>query len=741
MNAQSPLQFGRRATDRAGTAPPSQSSEYLIVLYKRRWAAGSAFLSVVMAVTVYTFTATPIYEARARVLIEADNPNVVSFKQVVEQDQGRADYYQTQYSLLQSRSLARRTLDTLKLWDDVAMIPGQDAASGISGVAARSISRVGRFFEDRPKPVPPADGSETEAQARAIDGLLGALTVTPVRSSRIVEVSFRSADPGMAARVVNAHVKGYIEQTMEFKFLTSKEASDWLAARLAEQRKQVEEAEAAVQRYREQNGAMSFDDTQNIVVQKLAELNAAVTRAKTERIQKEALFRQMQSVQNDRAALDAVPAILSNTFIQQQKSDLADLQTQYAQLSEKLGERHPDIIKVRSAIQAAQSKLQGEIAKVVQSVRNEYLASQAQERSLTEALDQQKAEALAMNRKAIDYGVLVREAESSRQVYESLLQRAKETGVSAELRTSNIRIVDAAELPRVPVSPNRRSDLLIGLLGGLLFAFGLTVFFERIDSRIKRPDDIEMHLRLPSLGLIPRIAGKNDGAGLPLISNGVPAAFSESFGSLRTNVVFSSAEDGPRSIVVTSTRPSEGKSVVAANLAIGFANSGQRVLLIDGDLRRPKLHEAFKVRQQPGLSNLLVGNTKASEAVVKTSTPGLWLLPAGKIPPNPAELLGSRRFQDFLASLGEHFQFVVLDSPPVMAVADASVLSHRATSVIFVVGAEMTSRHAAATAVQQLLKARARVIGAVLNRADVTRNPYYYSKHYRPEYAKYYSHT
>ncbi|MEP7247178.1 MAG: polysaccharide biosynthesis tyrosine autokinase, partial [Gammaproteobacteria bacterium] len=569
-----------------------------------------------------------------------------------------------------------------------------------------------------------------------IDRFAGGLTVAPIRNSRLVDIRYESPNAGLSAKISNALAQAYIDQNREFKFTSSKDASDWLGQQMAEQRKQVDASEQAVQRYREQNNAIALDDRQDIVVQKLAELNTAVTRAKTERIEKESLYRQIQTIQADRSALDTFPAILSNAFIQQQKADLSTLQRQLAEMSEKLGDRHPDIVKLRSSVQVAESKLQGEIAKVVQSVRNQYMAAQAQENSLTQALNQQKGEALSMNRKGIEYGVLAREAASNRQIYESLMQRTKETGISGELKSSNIRILDPAETPRSPVSPNKRNNLLFALFGGATFACGLAFFFEYLDNRIKSPEELKKHLGLPFLGMVPALFDKNIKD--PLISGGAPNNFCESFRAVRTNLLFASAEEGARSILVTSTGPGEGKTMVATNLAVALAQAGQRVLLIDADMRKPRVHSVFGKPREPGLSNVLVGNAKSSESVHKTTIPGLWVMPAGAQPPNPAELLGSKRFRDFLASLSAHFDWVMLDTPPVMAVTDSSVVAHLVTGVLFVVGAEMTSRSAGQRAIEQLEHARAKFVGAVLNRVDLQHNSYYYSQYYRREYADYY---
>jgi capsular exopolysaccharide synthesis family protein len=724
-----------------GTIPQKEWRDYVKVLSMRRWTVIGTFSVILLSTIVYAFTTTPIYEAHAKILIESDEPNVVGFKEVVEPNRGRNDYYQTQYDLLKSRTLARRTLDTLNLWDHPLFRSGSEMGSitiprAITQPFARLFLAPAVRTPDQSASPP---SSDPVARYSAIDSVLANLVVAPVRNSRIVDVRFRSVDPEIAARLVNTHLRGYIEQNTELKFLSSKEATNWLGERLGEQAKQLQASEAALQQYREQNDAISFESSDNIVVRKLGDLNAAVTRAKTERIEQEALYSQLEALQSDRAALDSFPTILANVFIQQQKAELSNLQRQYAQMAEKLGDRHPDLVKSRVAIQIAEAKLQAEIAKVVQSVRSQFMAAKAQEESLISALDAQKAQALAMNRKSISYGVLARDAESNRLLYQSLLQRAKETGVSTDMKMSSIRIVDDAERPRSPVTPNRRVYLLAATIGGMIASCGLALFFEGLDNRFKTPDDVRRYLGLPSLGMVPTIPNAAGSAHGPLISNGVPPMFVEAFRVIRSNLLFSSAGTGCRSLVVTSAGPGEGKTTVASNLAIGLAQADLRVLLIDGDMRRPRLHEVFTHPQEPGLSNLMVGNAKATEVVHQTSVPRLWTVSAGRTPPNPAELLGSKRFQLFLQSLRDHFDWVIIDSPPAMAVTDASVVAHVATDVLFVIGAEMADRRAAREAIGRLEAAHnAQFVGAILNHVKIQRNSYFYSSYHRREYETYY---
>jgi polysaccharide biosynthesis transport protein len=725
----------------AETAPNRDPDESVFLdavknVYRRRWLVLTTTTLVVTAVGIYSFTTVPIYQAQARLLIEAERPNVVAFKEVIDQDPATDDFYTTQYNILQSRTLARRTLDRLKLWNQSPF--GGDAAShpSLRGRIAAVVPHLAIVHRRSPAARPP---DETAAESRAIDVFLSNLIVAPIRSSRLVDVKFESSNPALAAAIVNTLIANYVDESLEYRFVTSKDATDWLAARLTEQRKQVEDAEAKLQAYREQKDAISLQERSNIVVQKLTELNAAATQAKTARLQKAATYEQLKVAVDDPAALDSFPAILGNAFIQQQKAELAQLQSQYAQLGEKLGPNHPEMVKMRSAIQLRQGKLDAEISNVVDAVKTDYLAALGNEQSLTAALNTQKAEAQALNRKAIEASVLERDVQSSRQIYDSLLQRAKETGVSSELKTSSMRVVDRAEQPLEPARPRPWLNLGFALIGGLVLSCGFVSLVECFDSRMKSPADVRRYLKLSDLGMVPMLRSRKHSAGWPHVNNGVPPNFSEAVRVVRTNVLFALPHERVRSVVVTSTGPREGKSLVASNLAIAIAQAGERVLIIDGDLRKPKIHEIFNVAQEPGLSNLLVGDAKASDIVSKADVPDLWVLPAGRVPPNPAELVGSERFKVFLASLASHFDWVIVDSPPVLAVTDASLIAHATSGVVFVVNAAATSRYAAQRALERLTHGDVKIMGAVLNAVDVDRNRYYYSAYYRREYCEYYA--
>ena len=715
--------------------------DYVKVLERHRGKVGATFIAVLFTTIFYSFWTTPQYEAGVRLLIEPDDPNIITFAEVFDSNFTTAEYYETQVRLLQDRATARHTLDKLQLWDHPAF----------AGPASDQSFSLGRVFSWITQSVaaPPSSrktelvgwraNAEDITRSLAIDRLLSNLRAESVRNSRLVDVKYRSPDPHLAAAVVSTYADSYIEQSLTLRSFASTEASAWLTEQLARQRQVVETSEAALHEYRQAHESLSLDEGEDVLFQRLSDLNAAVTRAKTELIEKEAASIQLEVVQNDPAALDTFPAIASSVFIQGLKREVAELERRRAELAGNIGPRHPDMVEVQSAISVATNRLRHEINNIVQSIRTEHLTAQATEAELRRELDVQKNATLAMDQAGVEYRVLQREADGNHQIYDSLLQRAKETSVSAQLRSSNIRIVEPAQAPRSPVSPRIAFNLLIGLLGGGLLGTGSAFFFEYLDDRIKTPDEVMTSIGLPPLGIIPSIPRKTlKTMTTPLINDGAPADVVESFKSLRSAVLFS-RPDGRGTFCVTSTGPGEGKTSVASNLAVGFALAKQRVLIIDADLRRPTQHVVFDIDREPGLSDLLASKRKPTDALTKTSVPGLWVLPAGQSVDTPSELLGSKRFKEFLATLPRHFDWVFIDTPPVMAVTDASVIAHETTGVLFVVGAEMTSRHTAQRAVEKLITANAKFVGAILNNVNVVRNSLYYSEYYRPEYAAYYT--
>jgi succinoglycan biosynthesis transport protein ExoP len=728
-------------------------TDYLRIVYKRRWAALPAFLLVFVSGALDTIRAVPIYQARTQLLIERDTRRQMSVDAIVDERSGSYyddGFYTTQYNVLRSRSLALRVVEALEKSGPPEVVPPAPGMSfSLSGLLGYAQSQVWRLFSNPPavQPQPAAapavaDGVEPSAESPArlarAGRFLGSLNVVPVRNSSLVNLVFNSPDPHYAARAVNELANQYRARNLESRVMDTKETNDFLSQQLKEQRAKLEASEAALLRYKETHNAASVDDRQNIVVQRLTELSAQVTKAKIERLDKEALYNQLLEAQKSGTRMDSIPMVVANEYIQKTKLEIANLEERRSQMAAQYGPNWPAMKEVASSLAVARQRLANEIDGVVNASRTDYLAARAKEDSLAAALNAQKGESMGLDRKAVEYAALEREAAADRQLFENLMQRTKETGISGQYRNSNIQIIDTAQVPSSPVLPNVPRDLMVSMMTGLVLAIGLVFAFEYFDSRIKSPDEIKAHLNIPFLGLVPSVPLK-DGDQMLLGAMDVPPAFAEAIKAIRTGVVFSSAEEGSRSVVVTSTAPHEGKTVVSSNLAAALAQTDQKVLIIDADMRRPRIHEVFGWLQDPGLSNVLVGTSTLADAVRKSTVPNLSVLPAGHIPPNPAELLGAQRFKDLLKELGRQYDWVIIDAPPVMAVTDAALVGNIATGVVFVVGAEMTSRRHAAVAVEQLAAAQSRFIGAVLNRANVQRHGYYYSTYYRKDYVRAYT--
>jgi len=714
----------------------------LTVIHKHRRPVIVVFLAVLGWFMLDSYTTIPQYRAFARLMIEEESSGVSAAaagdlaQAIFYQDP--EIYFQTQYRVLRGRELARRVAGTL----DLSRVPefnGQGAkptplAQGISTVKS-ALKAPLRWVApaDPAAPIDPPAVNESATERAYVDGLLGRIGVEPVRGSRLVDISFRAADPEFSARAINALADEYVTQNLEFKVQEIQKSLDYLAQERRRQQAVVQASERALAEYREQQNALSLDSSQNIVVSRLNALNDSAVQARTERMQRETLWRQVQQAGNDR---DSLSSIVQNTFIQTLKGRLTDLERDRTRLSERYGERHPEMEAIRVSITNAERQLAAEIDRAVQTIRSEYEAAAAQERELSRALEEQKTAAMDLNSKRIDYTVIEREAETNRELYNSLLQREKELQVIANSRANNVRVIDRAEVPGGPFTPNHRRDWLMGLLFATIFGCAIAFGLDYLDDTVKTPDDIVRRLKLRFLGLVPAVAGDRH----PLLSGPVPHDFGEAFRALRTALVSQATADGPKVISVTSAQPLEGKTTTAVNLAMALAVGGARVLLIDADMRRPSVHKALRIANDRGLSQLLAGQVRMREVVNRTHDPNLLVITAGRTPSNPSELLSADRMRALIHGLESGpFDWVIIDTPPVLAVTDSVIVAPLVAGVVFVIGSEMTRWQLAERAVQTLLSGNPRSIVAVLNKVDFARNRYYYSRYYGHQYKSYYA--
>ena len=714
----------------------------LAAVHRHRRLAITVFLLVVMVMMLQSYSTVPMFRAQARLLIEDErttmvmgmSPNDPSFWM------DPAPYFETQYEILRSRGLAERVVEKLSL-SGIPELTGQDSEPrGIIAElrsARRSLFSSMRSLLSGPPPEGDAaastDETATVAQAQA---LLSSLQVSPLEGTHLVDITVEGRSPEFTALAVNTLIGEYVQQNLDQRLQNTDKTLGWLEEELRRQQGKVVEGERALAEYRESQDALSLDDRQNIVVARLNQLNDTVTRAQTTRVQKQALYAQVKDISPDSAAVGSFPAIVQNPAVQGLRASLGDLESEKARLSERYGERHPDIVNLTASIEAVSGQLRAQIVSALEAIRNDYESALAEERNLRAQLEAQKRTAMDLDSKHVSYTVLQRESESTRMVYEGLLGREKELQVVANNRANNARVVDRAEVPAGPFAPNPRRDWLMAIVLGLMLGIGLAFGVEYLDDTIKTPEDVTRKLGRPLLGLVPAAQGTH----APLLSGAVPHDFGEAFRSLRTSLVFTSGGKSTRIIAVTSTQPLEGKTATACNMAMVLALGGHRVLLIDADMRRPSLHKAMGLSNAIGLSHVLAGQAKIREGVQRTHDPNLFVLSGGLPPPNPSELLSSGRMKHFLTSLiNGPFDWVIIDTPPVVAVTDAVLLMPAVSGVAFVIGSEMTRVGHVQRALEMLQSTgHLNLLGVVLNRVDFNRNKYYYNRYYGHSYKNYY---
>jgi capsular exopolysaccharide synthesis family protein len=712
------------------TVPEVHLLDRLAVVFKHLRLIAAVFAVVVSIAMLESYSQTPLYQAEARIVIQDERSTAIGGLNAAEGAywQDPEPYYNTQYRILQSRGLARRVVKSLPP-------PPEVQPSTVARVLSLPRQLVNRW---RSKPA-----AETEAPARdetadesaAIGGFLGGLQIVPVKGTRLVEILYSSPNAEYSALAANTLAREYVQQNLDLKLQNTNNTVDWLKTEIEKQKKKVEAAERAMANYQEGQNAMSLDDRQNIVVANLNSLNEAVTRAKTARLQKESLYRQLAGVKPDSEGVDSFPVIAQNPTVQDVRQQIALLRADKARLLQSRTENHPDVQKLNLQLETANSRLRAEISRVLEGTATDYRTALAEEQNLAASLEGQKQQAISLNRKNIGFNLLQREAEGERNVYNALLQQHKELSVIGNSRANNIQLMDLAEVPPGPYTPNHGRDWLMALVLGLALGVALAYAVEYLDDTVKIPDDVTRRLRLPLLGLVPAVSGGK----VPVLTNPVPHDFGEAFRSLRTSLVFTNGTEGKRMIAVTSTQPLEGKTTTACNLAVALALGGSRVMLIDADMRRPGLHRTMGLQNEVGLSHVLTGQARVREAVQRTSEPNLYVMTAGRTPPNPSELLSSSRMQNLLSNLeAGPFDWVIIDTPPVLAVTDAVIIAPYVSGIVFVVGAEMTRRAHAERAIETIQSGKPNIIGAVLNRVDLNRNKYYYSRYYGYHYKSYY---
>jgi succinoglycan biosynthesis transport protein ExoP len=731
-----PIEMSRQVGSTTYSGLPVQDSvlrEYLRVLIKRKWLVFSCLAIIFGVVALATMRSTRIYDATGSIAINKTDPTMLNIK---DSANGGADYYDptdldTEVRILRSDLLALQVIRQLNL----------DKRPEFGGTAEPSTS-LG-LTTDALQP-------DSERTTALLAGFKGGLRVSLVPNTRIIEIHYRSADRNLAAGAVNTLISTYIEQNFKTRFESTMQASDWLSKQLVDLEIKVQTSQEKLVQYQKQHEILGIDEKQNIITSKLDELNKELTAAESDRMGKESVYRLVESGDPDTAAAAAVSAGSSSnsSLMEKLRDQQADLKIQIAQLSTQFGNSYPKVVQLNTQVKEVDAQLRAEMTKVVSRVRSGYLASLQHETMLRAALDKQKQEANQLNESAIEYSLLKRDVESYRTLYEGLMEKLKEAGVTAGLKSNNIRNVDKARVPTEPTEPNVPRNLAFALALGLTTGVGLAFLLEGIDNTVRTPEQAQAISALPSLGMIPlgsktteatvrqRLTVASSREAVELVTQARPQSqMAESYRALRTSLLLTSLGAPPKVILVTSALPQEGKTTTSINTAIVLAQKGTRVLLIDADLRRPSIHKTLGMGPKTGLSNVLTGSATLQQAVVRSAlVPTLFILPAGTPPPNPAELLASSNMKDILAELREQYDHIIVDTPPTLSVTDAVVMSTRADAVVLVIRSGQTTKQALRRSRDLLMQVNARIAGVLLNAVDLTSPDYYYYYEYQGKY-------
>ena len=692
------------------------------------------FAVVVVIVAVYSFVTTPVYQGTVQLLVDNERNQTLNFSEggaALIQQKDMADYFNTQKTVINSRIFADRVARKLQL-DKNSYFKALKAKQG-RNLKATIMATIRGFFPDRVKQAGPFSDYKfrEELDPFITNVLLKNIKLDTEKRSNIMKIKYTATDATVAAVMANGIADAFIEHNLEIRVKPYRDAAEWLSSRLVESKAKVGDSENQLQRYKEGKGVVSFEAKENILNQKLQELTTQLVQTESKRQDAEIKYRQILSVIDKPELLTTVPDIMNNLVIQGLRNEELALRRQVSEFSEKFGEKHPQLIKTNSQLEMVKRNINLEARKMLSAAKADYEVALSRENSLRRGFEGQKQEVLSLTRKAIDFNVIAGESGSNKQFYDLLLKKLQEASLSGGMSVSNIQIVDNAIIPDGPIKPQRAKNLLLALLLGLFGGISAAFFIEYMDDTIKTAEDVDKAFNLPLLDIVPLTDNKQ---GSLFVLTNTKSATAEAFRTIRTGIMLSSLDEVPLKILlVTSATPNEGKSTVATNLAVAMSQLGERVLLIDVDMRRHNLHEFFDADNSVGISDLIIDPSRLPEAIKKMdSLPNLSLITGGTLAPNPSELLGSDRMKSLLAGLRGQYDRIILDSPPLMAFSDSLVLSRLSDGVIMVAWGAKTPRATILKATDSLKGVGARILGVVLNKIDTTRHSSYsyYSYYY-----------
>jgi capsular exopolysaccharide synthesis family protein len=693
--------------------------EYWRAVAKRRWAILG--LTVVTSVLAFLIVSNmrPVYRGTTTLLIEQGKNKVVSIEEVYSQGLIQREYYSTQVEILKSEELARKVVKKLNLASHPDFDPRQSPPGWFKRVLGLEV------------PIASAQAAENSAVSK----LRQALQVQLVRNSQLAQISFSSYDKQLAASVPNTLSDLYIESDLEARMAMSQKASEWLRERMAELKVKVDSSEEALQSYRDREHIV---DTKGLAMsgagKQLEELTRSLVEARQKRADAESAYSLVQQIKMGRATAnyDSIPVVLRNPLVQQMKGVEAEAERRLSDAAKRYGPEHPKMIQAKAELESARENTRRQVEVVVAGLSKEYEQARANEVAVERALAQSKADIQGLNHKEFQLGVLERDAQQNRNLYDMFMNRLKETNATGDLQTTIARVIDPANIPSRAYFPNK--EQIVGVTAGvtLIVAALLALLLDRLANTLNSTSEVENRLGVPALGVLQKVKGFTKKKGLVselAFFNDTQSTFSEAVRTVRTGVLMSNLDDPHKVVVITSSVPEEGKTTLSFNLACALGQV-KKVLLVDGDLRRPKIGKLVgRNSKAPGLADLVAGQAQVSQCVFFDEKAGIHILSAGTVPPNPLELLSSRRFEDVLTKLKDAFDIVVMDSAPLQLVSDAQVLSQFASSVIYVVKADSTPYQVAQNGLKKLRRGDAPILGVVLNQLDIERAERYYGEY------------
>lgn len=715
--------------------------DYLLIIKKRQMVIITVLGIIFFSTVVATFTAIPFFSASSQVLIERNRSNSGLEYQSYSYE---PEFLDTQTEIIQSVNVSRKVVDQLKLatsYRQYFIKNEKETFSIFNGLREKFTVVKGMFASffsssestDPPKEKGLIEAMQPKSDAEIIAGIIQArLQVKPLKNTKIVTIAYEDKNPAIAKMVTDAVVQAYIDELLEIKLSTSNYSLKWMNSKAAEERDKLEKSERELQKYMRDNDLVTVENKLTVLPQKLSEVGMQLSKAETEEKELQDLLKQINEVKDNPDRLETIPIFASSEVLKSIRERIYKSNQNTQDLSKKFGRKHPAMVKANDELRILREERRFEIERIVSSVKNSLDLAVSKKKNQDELLSSTKVEVLNLNEKFVQYSIMKREVDSNRLVYDTLQAGIKKEGVTEQSQSVNVWVVKPADFPGAPSKPNKKRNILIGLILGLFSGIGLAFFIEYLDNTIRHPRDLEERFGLTVLGAVEDVRGENREIESFIKKNPL-SPLAECYRLIRAGLLLSSAEHPPKTLLITSMEAKDGKTSTTTNLARVLAQGGNSVLVIDCDLRRPRMHSLLGMANDIGLSMFLAGNITTEKIVFKVPDEDISLVPSGPIPPDPAELLGSKRMKELIDAMAERYDFVLLDSPPVQSVTDSLALSQFVAGTVLVIRAGKTTYEVLEGGLKKLRDVNGRVLGFVLNglkQQDTGKHYYGYSTYY-----------